>query len=182
MLAFILKLAIGVAIAALVAAQLLAHITSQTHRRPETRMAAAVGLPSASFAAAPAQGGAARGEFAIAADRLGQYVADVEIDGGRVHMLVDTGASSVALSYEDAAALGLYPLPSDFKYPVSTANGVGRVARVKLREVRLGSLVVRDVDAFIGERGALSASLLGMTFLARLSRIEAGAGRLVLKQ
>lgn len=97
-------------------------------------------------------------------------------------MLVDTGASSVALSYEDAAAIGFYPLASDFKYPVNTANGVGRVARVRLREVRLGPLVVHDVDAFVGERGALSSSLLGMTFLAKLSRIEAGSGVLVLKQ
>lgn len=178
----VLKLAIGVAIAAVAAAQLLVRAAPHEQRRPDIRTAAAVVSPRPASPSASASRGAGRGEFAISADRLGQYAADVEIDGGRVRMLVDTGASSVALSYEDAAAVGFYPMPSDFKYPVNTANGVGRVARVRLREVRLGPLVVRDVDAVVGERGALTSSLLGMTFLAKLSRIEAGSGVLVLRQ
>lgn len=177
----VLKSAIGFAIVALVATPSLVHILSQEQRKPQPQMVAAVAAPKP---APPAQAsyGARRGEVVIAADRLGQYATEVDIDGARVRMLVDTGASSVALSYEDAAAAGFYPLPSDFKYAVNTANGVGRMARIKLREVRLGGLAVRDVDAFVGERGALGSSLLGMTFLAKLSHIEAGSGRLLLKQ
>lgn len=129
---------------------------------------------------APASAG--RIEHRLAADRQGQFYADVEIDGKPLHMLVDTGASFVALSYEDAAAAGIFPLPADYKYPVSTANGIARVAHVKLRNVRLGPLLLQDVEAVVGERGALGSSLLGMSFLSRLSRIEAASGALVLRQ
>lgn len=123
------------------------------------------------------------GEYRIQADSMGQYSADVEINGSRIrHMLVDTGATMVALSYEDAAAIGLYPLPSEYKYTVSTANGSARVAKVKLHDVRLGSLVVHDVEALVGERGALASSLLGMTFLGKLSRLEVASGALILRQ
>lgn len=125
---------------------------------------------------------AKQGEVRLGADPLGQYTSDVEINGSRIHMLVDTGASSVALSYEDAAAIGVYPAPADYKFAVSTANGTAHVARATLRQVRLGSVVVYDVEALVGERGALSTSLLGMTFLSKLSRIEVASGALVLHQ
>jgi len=123
-----------------------------------------------------------RNEARVAANVMGQYSTDVEINGSRVHMLVDTGASSVALSYDDAAAVGAYPAPADYKYAVSTANGTAHVARVVLHQVRLGALIVYDVEAFVAERGALSTSLLGMTFLSKLSRIEVADGALVLRQ
>ncbi|MBI1868792.1 MAG: TIGR02281 family clan AA aspartic protease [Methylocystis sp.] len=178
------KLAIGVAFAAFVTAQIFAHFGQNGAPTNETiRAVAATNAVVKTLSAPPvAPLRASYGEVRIAADSLGQYAADVEIDGSRIHMLVDTGASSVALSYEDAAAVGLYPAPSDYKYAVGTANGTAKVARVKLRQVRLGELVVRDVDAFVGERGALGKSLLGMSFLSKLSHIEAAAGALVLKQ
>lgn len=124
-----------------------------------------------------------RNEHRITADRFGQYSTDAEINGSRItNMLVDTGATTVALSYEDASAIGVFPAPSDYKIPVNTANGVARVAHVKLHDVRIGNLVVYDVDALVGERGALSSSLLGMTFLSKLSRFEVESGALVLRQ
>jgi aspartyl protease family protein len=178
----VLKSALGVAVVAFIAAQALSDIATSKlgdkDRAPAPIDAAQPVRPALPAAASSAFAAEAR----IAADRLGQYSANVEIDGARLRMLVDTGASVVVLSYEDAAAAGLYPAPSDFKFPVQTANGVARMARVRLREVRLGNLALRDVDAYVGERGALSASLLGMSFLSRLSRIEAGAGTLVLRQ
>jgi len=124
-----------------------------------------------------------RDEYRIPADAMGQFSADAEVNGSRIQkMLVDTGATLVALSYEDASGAGVFPAPADFKYQVNTANGVAHVARVKLRDVRLGNLVVYDVDAVVGERGALDGSLLGMTFLSKLSKFEVGSGALVLKQ
>ncbi|MCX7899165.1 MAG: TIGR02281 family clan AA aspartic protease [Methylocystis sp.] len=125
-----------------------------------------------------------RNEVRLPPDARGQYLTDVEINGSRIGgMMVDTGASTVALSYEDAAAIGIFPAPADYKYSANTANGVARLARATLREVRVGEITVYDVDAFVGERGALSGgSLLGMTFLSKLSRFEVDSGTLVLKQ
>jgi aspartyl protease family protein len=123
------------------------------------------------------------GEIRIPADGVGQFLTDAEINGARIsRMMVDTGATLVALSYEDASAAGIFPMPADYKYQVSTANGVAHVARVKLTDVRIGNIVVHDVDAVVGERGALSGSLLGMTFLSKLSRFSVESGALALKQ
>lgn len=184
MLGSVLKLVIGSALAAFLAAQAFVYFLSQgaltkSPTQTATRVDAVRPIVSQVPAAAPRSGG---GEFTIRADDLGQYAADVEIDGTSIHMLVDTGASAVALSHEDAAAVGFYPAPADYKYAVGTANGTARVARVKVPRIRLGPLVVYDVDAFVGERGALGSSLLGMTFLSRLSRVEAASGTLVLEQ
>ncbi|BBU62343.1 hypothetical protein MSC49_22780 [Methylosinus sp. C49] len=180
----ILRTAIGGAFITLVASQSLVHILTQVQAKTSPyRQQADYAAPMRNFApVTPAAPLTAPGEATIAADRLGQYSANVEIEGQRIRMLVDTGASTVVLSYEDAAAIGYLPAPADFKYPAQTANGVTRMARVKLREARLGQVALRDVDAYVAERNALGASLLGMTFLSRLSRIEAGAGKLVLRQ
>jgi len=180
----ILRTAIGGAFFTLVASQSLVHVLTQVQAKTSPyRPRAEYAAPMRAYAPiAPAAPSATLGEATVVADRLGQYSANVEIEGQRVRMLVDTGASTVVLSYEDAAAIGYLPTPADFKYPAQTANGVAHMARVKLREARLGQVALRDVDAYVAERGALGASLLGMTFLSRLSHIEAGAGRLVLRQ
>jgi aspartyl protease family protein len=181
-----LKLSVAATLVALVMAHFLPqHSSRAPQARPGEHAALSAARPLAAVKAASAPLAPARvssrGEYRIAADAIGQYSTDVEINGSRIHMLVDTGASSVALSYEDAAAIGIYPAPADYKYAVSTANGTGRVARVVLRDVRVGSLVVYDVEALIGERGALGSSLLGMTFLSKL-RMEVASGALVLRQ
>lgn len=122
-------------------------------------------------------------EQRIPAASDGHYYADVEINGWQLkHMLIDTGATHVALSYEDAANLGIYPGPGDYKYETRTANGVGHVAAVTLGEVRLGEIVVNDVQAVVGERGMLDVSLLGMSFLSRLSRVEASENTMALQR
>jgi aspartyl protease family protein len=122
-------------------------------------------------------------EQRIPTARDGHYYADASINGWPVqHMLIDTGATYVALSYEDAASLGIYPGSGDFKYETRTANGTAHVAAVTLQEVRLGALIVENVPAVVAERGALDVSLLGMSFLSRLSRVETLDGALVLRQ
>jgi aspartyl protease family protein len=187
MLATPLKLSLAVLAVSAILAQAVLHYrarpaavhTVASATKPAPTAAPAVPLPR------PTTHGtleSARGEFRIAADAAGQYSAMTEINGAQVRMLVDTGASSVALSYEDAAALGLYPAPAEYTHSVSTANGVGRVAPVKLAQIRVGPVVAYNVDAFVGERGALSTSLLGMTFLSKLSKVEVASGALVLRQ
>ncbi|QGM46166.1 TIGR02281 family clan AA aspartic protease [Methylocystis heyeri] len=121
-------------------------------------------------------------EFRIAANEQGHYFADVYVDGQPIKVVVDTGATSVALREEDAAALGLNPAPSEFTVAVQTANGVAHAAAVKLREVKIGAIQLFDVDALVTERGALGVNLLGMTFLSRLSRVEIVGGSLLLRK
>ncbi|HEY8072175.1 MAG TPA: TIGR02281 family clan AA aspartic protease [Methylocystis sp.] len=121
-------------------------------------------------------------EYRIPANAQGHYVTDVFVNGQALKMVVDTGATMVALRNEDAAALGVFPLPSDFTIPINTANGIAHAAPVKLRDVQLGSMQIYDVDAIVAERGVLNISLLGMTFLSRLSKVEMASGSLLLRR
>lgn len=120
------------------------------------------------------------GEERIAADRMGQFQTAIEIDGRRVSALIDTGATFVALSAEDADRIGVKPAPSDFRYAVDTANGRARVAEVQLATVRLGGIELRDVTALVSGPGQLGQTLLGMSFLSRLSSVRIDGGRLLL--
>jgi aspartyl protease family protein len=181
MLGKLVQTAVIVTIVAIVAVKVLSKINPPAGA-PTTASVAARPVAPPKAAAPLVQTSLSRGETRIAANALGQYSTDVELNGVRLHMLVDTGASSVALSYEDASAAGVLPLPNDFKYSVNTANGVAHVARVMLHQVRLGAITVYDVEAFVGERGALATSLLGMTFLSKLSRMEVADGALLLRQ
>jgi aspartyl protease family protein len=112
----------------------------------------------------------------------GHFRANVEIDGRTIPMLVDTGASYVALSAEDADRLGVITRPSDFTITMHTANGRAKAAPVRLHAVHVDTLSVYDVDAIVAQPGAMNGSLLGMSFLRRLTRFEAQPDRLRLIQ
>lgn len=118
----------------------------------------------------------------IDADRRGHYSADIEINGRRLSSLVDTGATQVALRYEDARALGLVFPGDKFDVQVRTANGIARAKRVELRSVRLGTITIRDVEGLVMSEGLLGQNLLGMSFLKRLSKVEVQRGQLVLER
>jgi aspartyl protease family protein len=111
----------------------------------------------------------------------GHYVTDAEINHTRIKVLVDTGASAVALSYEDAEDAGLHPGSLDFNIPISTANGQAMAARVTLRTVEIDGVSVDDVDGMVLPEGAMQGSLLGMSFLSRLSSFRVEDGVLSLK-
>ena len=138
--------------------------------------------PTPALPAAAVRAPLPSGQMEIAADPLGQYATDVEIDGRTIRMLVDTGASSVALTSEDAAALGLIRAKEDFKVRVTTANGVASAALAHLWRLRIGAIQIYDVDALVFPPGALAQDLLGMSALRKLSSFEISGGRLVLKQ
>ena len=114
--------------------------------------------------------------------RGGHFRPNVEINGHTVPMLVDTGASYVALSAEDADRLGVITRPSDFTMTMYTANGRAKAAPVRLHAVHVDTLSIYDVDAVVAQPGAMSGSLLGMSFLRRLTRFEAQPDRLRLIQ
>lgn len=115
-------------------------------------------------------------------DARGHFLVDGRVDGRRLSFMVDTGASVIALTSADAAALGIHPAQRDFVAEVRTANGSLRAAPTRLDMVEVGDLVVRDVAALIMPEGALSDNLLGLSFLSRLRRFEYSDGRLVLEQ
>jgi aspartyl protease family protein len=111
----------------------------------------------------------------------GHYVTRADINNRSVNVLVDTGASTVALSYEDAEKVGLRPSNLKFDIPVSTANGIGKAAHVVLREVEIDNVRVSDVEGMVLQKGALRGTLLGMSFLSRLRSFSVENGKLVLK-
>ena len=118
-------------------------------------------------------------ELPISSD--GHYHADAEINGGSITVLVDTGASVVALTAEDAETAGIFVSDKDFTARIQTANGTARVAPVMLDKVTIGDITVRDVHAVVTETGALTVSLLGMTFLGELDRVDMRSGKLILQ-
>ncbi|HUS95974.1 MAG TPA: TIGR02281 family clan AA aspartic protease, partial [Hyphomicrobiaceae bacterium] len=111
----------------------------------------------------------------------GHFFADASINGSTIRVLVDTGASLVALSHEDARRAGIFVGEGDYKYTTSTANGQARIAIVELARVSIGSIMVYNVRAAVGEPGALKTTLLGMSFLGKLRRTEMRQGQLILE-
>jgi aspartyl protease family protein len=111
----------------------------------------------------------------------GHYFVRASINNTNIDVLVDTGASVVALSYEDAEKAGLHPVNLDYKVPVATANGQVNAARVKLDRVEIDNVRVDDVDAMVLPEGALRGTLLGMSFLSKLSSFKSEDGVLTLK-
>lgn len=97
-----------------------------------------------------------------------------------ITFLVDTGASLVALSREDAKKLGFELKYLDFSGVSQTANGEVHFASVMLPEVRIGSLKVRKVPASIVD-GKLEVSLLGNSFLGRLKSYQVSHDELVMR-
>jgi aspartyl protease family protein len=111
----------------------------------------------------------------------GHFITTADINGRDIKVLVDTGATAVALSFEDAEDVGLKPRSLDFNVKISTANGEGRAARVKLKHVMIDNVKVRDVEGLVVQKGALDGTLLGMSFLSRLDSFSVEDGKLTLK-
>jgi aspartyl protease family protein len=118
----------------------------------------------------------------IRAGAHGHYYASAEINGRHVDVMVDSGASIVALTFDDAQRAGLFIRDSDYTQRVNTANGLARIAPVVLDRVGIGDITVRNVPAAVSEPGALTTSLLGMSFLNRLQRVDMRRGVLVLQE
>jgi aspartyl protease family protein len=112
-----------------------------------------------------------RGEFALA----------VRINGARVPMVLDTGATSVVLTHEAAKAAGLPLEFLNYTVNVETANGRTRAAPVTLDKLAIGGLTEREVPALIAQPGSLRNNLLGMSFLNRLESWEVRGDRLKLR-
>jgi len=111
----------------------------------------------------------------------GDFDVHAEINNARVAMVLDTGASSVVLTREDAKAAGLPLEVLAYTVNVDTANGRTRAAPVVLDRIAIGGLVERSVEALVAQPGQLRTSLLGMSFLNRLQSWEVRGDRLLLR-
>ena len=111
----------------------------------------------------------------------GNFHVRAEVNGQPQGFQFDTGASSVVLTAESAAALGIRPADSEFSVRVSTANGVTVAAPAFLDSLRVGGIVERRVPALVSRPGALRENLLGMSFLDRLASFEVRGDRLILR-
>ena len=121
------------------------------------------------------------GSVSFRAGTDGHFHVEARINGTRLRLLVDTGASQVVLSPADARHLGFDLAALDFRHVSETANGPVSGAPVTLREVAVGD--VRLVDVAASVNGAeMSESLLGMSFLSRLSGFEVSGDRLTLRR
>jgi len=112
--------------------------------------------------------------------RDGQYWTDGRVNSGHVRFLVDTGASSVALTKEDARKAGIRVNDLKYNVPISTAGGHNMAAAVTLKSVSIGAITVRNVHALVVPEG-LHVSLLGMTYLGQLQKVEATPNALLLR-
>jgi len=164
----LITISVLVALGAIGAARGLDHLaTRQTAPQAQAVVATAPEAPS-------------YGDASIAKSPDGHFWADATVNGRPVHFLVDTGATAVALTADDARSLGIDTTTLTYSYTVQTANGAARAAPVKLSMISVGRAEVPDVQAFVID-GGLETSLLGMTYLGRLSKFEATQDALVLK-
>jgi aspartyl protease family protein len=171
-----MRSAIIFAVLALTAGTLVPRYAAQISARPAPAAVAPRPVaPVAATAATPRS-------VIVPRDGRGHFQVDARIEGRKLSFMVDTGASVIALTASDAGRLGIHPAQREFVTEVKTANGIVRAAPVRLDEVDVGDLVVRDVAALVMPDEALSDNLLGLSFLSRLRRFEYSAGRLVLEQ
>ncbi len=120
-------------------------------------------------------------EMVFRADRNGHFSVQGEVEGVPVRFLVDTGASDVVLTMADAKRLGLDPSQLRFTLPYRTANGVIRAAAARLKAVTIGDITIENVEASVNP-SPMQQSLLGMSFLARLSGYEITRNTLTMRQ
>lgn len=136
-------------------------------------------LPGTAMTVETSAGGLA--EVKIRKRLNGHFTTKVEVNGKPVSMIVDTGASSIVLTPEDARTAGIDVDEMTFRVPVLTANGRTMAARIWLEDVAIGPLDRTRVEALIAQPGALSQSLLGMSFLSRLRSYEFSGDYLTLR-
>ena len=110
----------------------------------------------------------------------GEFAVQAKINGVAAPMVVDTGATSVVLTYETAKAIGLPLELLNYDVDVQTAGGHTKAARLWLDRMAVGKLVERSVPALVVPHGQMTTNLLGMSFLDRLESFEVRADQLLL--
>jgi aspartyl protease family protein len=152
-----------------------------SNRLPELRAATAEArTPEAIGASLNVTAPMAVGQGQIAKSNDGHFWADGQVNGSAVRFLVDTGATAVALTPDDARRLGFTSENINYGLKVMTAAGPARAAAVKLTSVTIAGARLANVDALVIEKG-LDTSLLGMSYLGRLASFQATRQALILQ-
>jgi aspartyl protease family protein len=172
-----MRFVITFAAVALVAGIMVPQFAAQmyTPRAPNQLMVARPAMPTEPPPSNP-------DSVVVPPDAMGHFRVEGRIEGQFVQFVVDTGASVIALTSEDAGRLGIHPTPMDFRALVKTANGTVHAAPIQLNMVEVGNLMVRDVAAMVLPDRALSDNLLGLSFLSRLRHFEYTDGKMILEQ
>lgn len=110
-----------------------------------------------------------------------EFAVRAKINSVHAPMLVDTGATSVVLTYETAKAIGLPLELLEYDVPLETASGRTRAARLTLDRLAIGSVVERSVPALVVPRGQAKNNLLGLSFLDRLESWEVRNDRMTIR-
>ncbi len=130
----------------------------------------------------PSDGALAGGGTTVALTREGDghFYVEANINGAPVRMMVDTGATSVALTMEDAEALGISQTEEGFS---QTGRGVGgdvAVMPISLDSLSVGSITHRDVPAVV-VNSELQVSLLGQSWLSRVGTVSIQGDKMTLR-
>ena len=120
------------------------------------------------------------GEASVARRLDGEFIIDADINGALVKMSFDTGASIIELRPEDAERIGVRLDGLAYRTRVSTANGEALAAPVVLDEITVGGITERKILALVAKPGALQESLLGRSFLDRLSSYSVERSQLIM--
>ena len=171
-----MKQIIAFAIAAMLIAGIMPRVMSQVgSASSETQ-------PVKRAAPAPQPQGGGYRTATLRADSRGHFQVEGAVDGRRLDFMVDTGATVIALRERDAGKLGIFPTPRDYTGRSSTANGIVKVAPVRLPRSRSTASASTTSPPWSFRTKSLSVNLLGMSFLSRLRRFEMANGRLVMEQ
>ncbi|MEL6920464.1 MAG: TIGR02281 family clan AA aspartic protease [Pseudomonadota bacterium] len=103
------------------------------------------------------------------------------VNGDSQPFIIDTGASTVVLTYQSARDAGFDVDNLSFIVPVSTANGTTRAAPIVIDEMTIGGITRRNVRAMVARENNLFQNLLGMTFLDRLAGYDVRGSRMILR-
>lgn len=109
----------------------------------------------------------------------GHFYATVRLNGVERRMLIDSGATTTAISEATAKAIGVVPrrLPP---VVITTANGMVEAARGRIETVRIGSLETRDLPVVVSPAFG-NLDVIGMNFLSRLGSWRVERGTLILE-
>ncbi|HXF15773.1 MAG TPA: TIGR02281 family clan AA aspartic protease [Burkholderiales bacterium] len=118
---------------------------------------------------------------ALTPDKNGHFISSGSINGASVSFLVDTGATMVAMNVDEARRAGVNYLAGE-RGVSQTANGITPIYRVKLAQVTLGDITLRDIDGVVHENSALPMVLLGMSFLGKLEMRRDGDSLILAKR
>jgi aspartyl protease family protein len=163
---------------ALLATKAVEQFANRTPSGPNERAGQSAAQTNVAYQADEAY--AAHDQLVLRASGNGHFSLEASIDGTPIDFVVDTGATTVVLSPQDAARVGLSPDTLDFNAVFETGNGRTPVALVTLDRLTIGSLDLYDVPAAVITK-PMSMSLLGMSALERLDGYEVDGDQMILR-